>query len=307
MKRLSLVLILLLGGILKADAQEGGYLGYFVDIGPGAQVYGMGTACVAYHPHAESIFWNPAALCFMKRTEVAMNFTPLWEGVYYTFLGYARAGLTKAFGISYTHLSAGQLTQRDRSGQAIGKFSDVYRVLLLSLGFRLHEDIAAGFTVKGFNQEFLEEQTYGYGFDFGCSFRLYEGLHGGFNLRNLATRWGYPAKKQWISPRIRYGFSWHLFENKLILSWDMESYRRAFPKVFYGVEYRIYKYLVLRTGYRDGQLAVGIECDMGDLRWNYAAIQHDLGSVRQFSLTHAFGKPPGFRRLELEPNRRKKL
>jgi len=308
-KKLCTLLILGIGlaGIPQSHAQEGGYAGYFLDIGPGAQAYGLGTAITACYPHAEAIFWNPATLNFMERTEVALVFMPLWEGTSYTFLGYARSSLTNAFGIGYIHLSTGSMIQRDREGREIGRFSDVYRVLLLSLAWRLHEDIGVGFTIKGFNQSFAGDLSYGYGMDFGCSIRIHKGLYGGFNLRNLITRWGYPQRSEGINPRIRYGFLWRLFNDRVILAWELESYRSQIPQVFYGLEYRVYQQLALRTGYQSGRLTVGIELQIGDLRWNYAAIQHDLGSIRQFSLTHTFGKPLAYRRMEIEPNPKRPL
>jgi len=71
--------------------------------------------------------------------------------------------------------------------------------------------------------------------------------------------------------------------------------------IAYGVEYKLFPGLVLRTGYANG-MTFGLDLAFGDVHWNTGVWQHELGAVREYSVVHELGLPVWMRRIELEPN-----
>src|SRR3972149_696648 len=82
---LSTIIILVLGTSIFADGDAGRESVFL--LGVDARALGMGGAFVAVTSGASSVYWNPAGLALLDKTEVSLLHVSLWEDTYYDFVG----------------------------------------------------------------------------------------------------------------------------------------------------------------------------------------------------------------------------
>ncbi|HHM23673.1 MAG TPA: hypothetical protein ENJ23_01370, partial [Bacteroidetes bacterium] len=101
-------LILVLGAVSPPKAQVPAA---FVDIGYGARPMGMGGAFTALSDDAHAIFWNPAGLAGLSRSELTLMHTKQLGLIPYTMLAYA--GRLGTWGAGLGVLSSGNDVLRE--------------------------------------------------------------------------------------------------------------------------------------------------------------------------------------------------
>jgi hypothetical protein len=149
---------LLLAGPVGAQTHGGTGV---LKIKPGARATGMGQAGVAVYQRAHSLWWNPAFLSDVEKTEVSSTVAQLVpdlaSDVYYLNLGYAtRIEGFGGFGVDFMYLSYGKTEATNPGGESFGFFSSYEFAPVVGAGVKLLaapegssiSDIDAGMAVK---------------------------------------------------------------------------------------------------------------------------------------------------------------
>ncbi|HNX01524.1 MAG TPA: PorV/PorQ family protein, partial [Candidatus Cloacimonadota bacterium] len=126
----------------------------FLLIEPGSNAGGMGNAYVAKSDDAFAGWWNPAALAFNKKSQVALMHSNWLQSadindIYYEYLGWDQyfEGIgTVGFNVIY--MNYGEQEKTDESGQSHGNFQSYEFAATGSYGFLITEKLAGGLNFK---------------------------------------------------------------------------------------------------------------------------------------------------------------
>ncbi len=130
-----------------ATAQTGAA---FLDLGIGGRAMGMGGALSTHASGAEAIHYNPAGLAGEQGRTVQVGSQSLsLDRTHATLAGAMnlRGGL--AFGLAWTHASAGPIDARTGSGDLVaGGIDDTEQAIGFALGSRVNEKVLLGASLK---------------------------------------------------------------------------------------------------------------------------------------------------------------
>ncbi len=135
-----------------AAVSEGALI--FLLIAPGSRASGMGEAFVAQSDDAYAPYWNPGAMAFNRKTQIAGMHTNWLEGsglsdLYYEYLSwhqyFPEVGNVGAF-IQFMNL--GSQEQTDDQGTPLGSFTSYDIAIALSYGYQLSENWGVGTNFK---------------------------------------------------------------------------------------------------------------------------------------------------------------
>ena len=129
-----------------ATAQTGAA---FLDLGIGGRAMGMGGALSTHASGAEAIHYNPAGLAGEQGRTVQVGSQSLsLDRTHATLAGAMnlRGGL--AFGLAWTHASAGPIDARTGSGDLAGGIDDTEQAIGFALGSRVNEKVLLGASLK---------------------------------------------------------------------------------------------------------------------------------------------------------------
>jgi hypothetical protein len=94
----------------------------FLTIGPGARGIAMGSAYSALSDGADSLYWNPAGMARMEKTELMVDDAELPQSTRLNDLFFAKPTPYGTFGFGATYLSQSAIQGRDANGNPTGYF-----------------------------------------------------------------------------------------------------------------------------------------------------------------------------------------
>ena len=147
-----LALALLVGAFGSAQAQsEAGAQSLL--FAPGSRAEGMARAGVALVNDANAIWWNPAALAFIRGHDLSASYYDLVPGlaedVNYTYLTYAqRVEGLGGIGGSFTYLNYGKSEATDIDGNVIDEFNSYEMAPTVAYGTDLVPNMGIGVALK---------------------------------------------------------------------------------------------------------------------------------------------------------------
>ena len=198
MKRniLNIILCLLLGvnfslGQNKNVSKVAMSAAPFLEIGVGARAVGMGGAFVGTANDASALYWNPAGLAGLRRTEIILVHTNWLADLQFEFVGIVLPiGRLGSLGMSITslHMDDMKVTTIDYP-QGTGEFFSANDLALgLSYSMSLTDRFSIGFTAKYINQQIWKESAQGFAIDLGTLFVTdFYGMRIGAVLTNFGT------------------------------------------------------------------------------------------------------------------------
>jgi hypothetical protein len=142
---------LILVGILFASTNDATMV--FLTIYPGARAVGMGGAFVSIGEDATALYYNPGAIAFFEKNEVALQhsnwLTALWPDMYYEFLGFVRPIPQYGnIGVHGVYLTTGETEAQLEDGTVIARFRNFDFTAGISYGIKFKEKLGIGFTLK---------------------------------------------------------------------------------------------------------------------------------------------------------------
>ena len=247
-KRVFLIFVLVLSPVLVFANSEAGVL--FLLIEPGSRPGAMGQAYVAAVDDGFAQFWNPGAMAFNRKDQVAMMHTAwlgdIFDDMYYEYIGWNRyyEELQGNFGFHVLFLTLGKHEIRNSDNEPIGMFSAFDLATAVSYGFQATDNLGLGLTFKFVYSDLAPSGADGggggagtkgrgmsYAFDFGAQYRnifRINGLNWGLNLQNVGPNITYINDDQSdpMPMNLKMGLSYKAYENefnRFMITGDMNK------------------------------------------------------------------------------------
>jgi len=167
------VSFLMLGTIRIAECNAtsgdvGTHSAQFLKMGLGSRAIAMGGAFVGLADDVGAVYWNPAGLVNVGRTELGFTHFSWFQDISYEYFACAKSfDKWGAFGLSIGYLHMGKLEGRDEDGNSTSDFTSSDIVTTLSYGHKITGELSVGVNVKYINEKIEEENAYAFAFDFG--------------------------------------------------------------------------------------------------------------------------------------------
>jgi len=299
---LRVILVLCLCGAVKAG--DGGTRSVF-SFGAGARELSLGGAAVALSDPATSPYWNPSLLARAEQFSATGFHMQLFDSdASYQYSGFVAPPLDfGTFGLGVFRLGVDGIDERDASNISIGEISE--ERLAIYLGYaRTFKDFDIGAAVSMEHQslaDFSANSSPGFHLSIARSFDVELGWLQRISVaavgRNLvrpqiklvedATTYPYEA-----SLGIAFEFmpgAYH--QNGFTLFADLSKADYVDYRVTVGAEYSYENLLHVRGGLREDRASIGAGIGTDVIRFDYALIERDLGTMHMFALTSSFGTP----------------
>lgn len=184
----------------------------FLKVEPGARAVGMGGAFVAVANDATAIFWNPAGIARLTKTEIILIHTQWLAGTSFDFVGFILPlGTFGTLGVSITSLSMGEMKVRtvfypEGTGEKYGA-GDV--AIGLSYARNLTDRFSIGFNGKYIQQHIWHMSSSAFAVDIGTLFTTqFNGMKIGMSISNFGTNMQLDGKDTMINydpDPVKYG------------------------------------------------------------------------------------------------------
>ncbi len=252
----------------------------FTQQDPGAKQIALSNSDIAVSDDVFALFYNPAGLAQIDHREV---------GVFYSPSPFGMAELKNIFAAYSEPMSFGAL--------AIGAMTygfELYRENKITFGvsYNYQQKIYLGAAA---NYKNISIKNYGNKnamiFDLGIIAVLTEELHFGFSYRNIA-RSSLSSDNDELPVIFQSGLSYKIINN-CTLSFAVEKDIRYKASPRFGIDYRIIKYLSLRSGFakEPNTYSLGIGIHYLYFNFNYAMFTHqELGITHQVGIIISFKK-----------------
>ncbi len=270
----------------------------FLMVYPTARASGMGGAYVGDIESSDSVYWNPAGLGYLARTEISVSHIIYLEGLNYNFISYAepmrKAGTFSIGGIALYSGSIPQ-TKEDSLGRYVEteqKFNTVEAAILVGWGKQFSKRFAAGLCAKFINQQIAQMNTSGFAGDFGIKYIPSDIIKTGFVIQNI----GPEIKGNTLPTNIKAGISLTPLGKMLNFNLDLNQPLAGKMSFAIGFERWVGQIFAFRMGYNSAVetgglsgLQAGIGTKWRGLTFDYAFIPYgDIGFSHIFSLGFIF-------------------
>ena len=315
-----LALVLLVGafGSARAQSEAGAQSLLFA---PGARAEGMARAGVALVNDANAIWWNPAALAFIRGHDASAsyyNLVPgLAEDVNYTYLTYAqRVEGLGGIGGSFTYLNYGKSEATDVDGNVIEEFNSYELAPTIAYGTDLVPNMGIGVALKlvrvdlapaNVTQDQVAGQGTTFAADFGWLYKIPSWKAAmAATVSNIGPDIAFVDEEQSdpLGRNVRFGMAYAPFEteaHRFTLTADAVRYLlpgRVLAVDQWGVggEYEFNRLIALRTGYYSDPIGdiedvtFGLGLMFKGFRFDYASFPQATGLDRaqRFAIGYHF-------------------
>lgn len=294
------------------EKNPGGDAGAAAGWGLGARADALGRAYAALADDAAALYWNPAGLAAMERTEVSFAYGAPFGGVDGVALGDAvaakpliysmgeeagGAGSLGTLGAALAFRRAGDIREANEAGPTGRTFANTDVELYLGYAHTLGAKGAFGLALKNVTRSVADYSDSGFGLDVGAAYRPLGDLALGAVVRNvIAPNFRLKALKNAPPLTLELGASYDFFGVVSPVA-SFEITREAFYDAGVGVEVTPVKYVALRGGYYTGdeRPRAGLGFALGNFRFDYGLrIGGPLGDSHLASVSLLFGgaEPP---------------
>ncbi|MGE4169611.1 MAG: PorV/PorQ family protein [Candidatus Margulisiibacteriota bacterium] len=252
--------------------------GAFLETPASASAAGLGLAYTAVAEDSHAVLWNPGALGFIQKTDIAVMSTQAFETT--TLTGHLALPVWGwGLGLGYVSAQTGDIaraTYSSDSGEGLLTGDTLsYRssALFLAAGKSLTQTISLGISLKILAEQIEAAHANGIGVDAGVLFRPIQPLRFGLSVQNLMA-----PKMEWTTPSKNletYPLNWragvaYSFWDTITLSADINSRANRTSSVYLGAQYQPTPFLALRTGLSDGILSLGTGLKIAPFTMNFA-------------------------------------
>ncbi|MBI4802057.1 MAG: PorV/PorQ family protein [Elusimicrobia bacterium] len=283
----------------------------FLELPVGARAIAMGSAAGAVAEDATALYYNPAGLAGIERTNVSLMHASYFGDISYQFGAVATRLPNKnvlALGIQY--LNPGAIEEVDNTGYRTGGSLKPYDLTAtIGYGKRL-ETLNLDIGISGkYIRSRIAEAAHTAALDAGLRFKLSDGVTLSGTLANLGKGLKYRLRADSLPTSGRIGAGFKLPKN-ILLSTDMIVPKGAGTHFAAGAEYCVYNManaetsdsvrFLIRGGYNSRNSSARLNGAAGwsagagfefstwavDYAWNSFG---DLGNAHRLSLSKQFG------------------
>lgn len=140
-----------------------------LDIGYGSRAMALGSAYVAHPPDASSLYWNPAALGFIEKNEMATSHTMLASDAAYYYLGGVYPQSLANWGFSWAQLQLKDIpetaaTLNNNEVEVLRQLTYLENAVILGAGRKIFDNFAVGFNLKHITKKISDNYGEGKGY-----------------------------------------------------------------------------------------------------------------------------------------------
>lgn len=187
-----LVIILALATNLQAVSKRGTTAASFLEIGIGARGTSMGSAYVAVVNDVNSLYWNPAGLALMRKSEVSFVQTNWLAGIDFSNISAAfPLGTLGTVGVALTSITVGEMdvttvAQPDGTGE---KFDATDFSATLGWGRSFTDRFTFGANLKYIEERIWHMKASSIAVDLGTTFRSqFKDVRIGMSVSNFGNK-----------------------------------------------------------------------------------------------------------------------
>jgi hypothetical protein len=295
-----LVLALVLSALLPARAPAVGEAGFaFMKVGVGARAMGMGSAYVAEAGDPTAVYWNPAGLGGLERTQITFMHSEWIQDFRQDFAAVAAPAFRDGaggFAVGLSTFYADEFERRSDTGELLGHFGFNDILATGSLAYPLSTSLTGGLSVKFIREMIDQEVASSVAFDLGARLavpRTSLVLAGA--VQSLGSKPKFIEESFDLPTMLRLGASqkWGIagWSSDALLSAEFRQTKGEDSKLHVGGEWLYRKTVALRAGYKMGYdeetATFGLGLAHNRFAFDYALVplSSDLGTTHFFSLT----------------------
>lgn len=295
-----LTLAIALVGLAPGRASAAGEKGFaFLKVGVGARAMGMGGAYVAEANDPSAVYWNPAGLGGLGRSQITFMHNEWIQDFRQDFAAVAvpafkdgRGGL--GFGVATFY--ADEFERRSDTGVLLGHFGFNDILATGSVAAPLTSALTAGFSAKFVREMIDQENASAAAFDAGLRFvvpRTRLALAG--VVQNVGTKAKFDKESFGLPRTVRagaaYGFGLARLGSDVRLTSEFRKSGGEDSRFQLGGEFLYHGIAALRAGYKMGydeesvSFGLGLTRDRFEFDYALVPLSADLGTTHFFSLT----------------------
>jgi len=274
----------------------------FLQLGVGARELGLGTAASAITHDVHALYWNPAGLTQISKTQLGFTHGEWLLNSRYNFMGFAKKGSLGTFGMSGTYLSHEDQVARDQNGEKIGTFSNSDWSLGLAYAQQTSPQLSFGANVKFLQSRIYNKEATGVAVDLGTLLHFVAGVPSqlAFTVRHLGPEISFGNDTDPLPLTLALGFAQEYLNLFLVsVEAQYEPYDEE-TRFVLGTEFNLNPTLSLRGGYALKEnpfeneefgisdmtgLVGGFGIGLNSLQLDYAFLPfNNLGETHRFSL-----------------------
>ena len=298
MKKTLITIILLSSLSLAQSAGNSGLA--FLKFGFGARNIAMGDAGSTASNDLSAMYYNPSRLVSLVGNEVMFMHNEWIQDVRSEVGGIKWNIFSLPFAVGFNVTTVSGIEVRDKPGEPVSKFNANYFFGSLSSGFTVVEDLDFGATIKYLYEGILNDESTGFGFDFGLNYLTpVKGLTASAVIKNIGSMNELRIEKTKLPSELRFGgaYNFGLETAKLafILATEFQKYLDTDDIHINGGGEIIYNQtFAARVGYQSGyesrDFTGGVGIMWGNLRFDYAYMPFSLGlgNANLFSVQFKF-------------------
>lgn len=290
-----LIVVLLISNLIYAGG-VGTTAANYLKIGAGARATAMADTYVGLANDISSVYWNPAGITEMKKTEIGFtNLNHLVGISSKTLSGIVPVDETHFFGGYYTSLGTpdDEETQFSSGGLAYTETGDTFKsainIIALSYGNKWSDKLSFGGNLKLINEDLAGEKSDGMLIDLGLLHHdfLMKDLSFGAVMKNLGIKKLREDEEYPFMIAAGVSYQTRAFENDLFLLADLELPNDNSARIGLGAEYWI-DMVAARLGYSNyNGFTLGMGLALDSLKADYAYVPYgELGSTHRISISY---------------------
>ncbi len=264
----------------------------FLQLGQGARAAALGEAHVALVDDATALYWNPAGLATSEEYRFAFSHQQWFTDTRDELAHMVVPAGPGAIGISAAYSAEPGIEQWNEENRFVGTFQTWSSLFALGYGITLAPAYRIGAGIKFGLQNLLADWVMAGACDLGFQARPLSGLGLGVSCRNLGVGWSSRHEKLPTELALGAAYTWQNLTGTADLSLRFNSRLAGHA----GVEYRPFRPLALRAGYRTGPtdistlgfwsgLTTGFGINTGILGLDYAITPYGkLGIAHRLTL-----------------------
>lgn len=279
-------------GGTKPFEKVGTYSAQFLKIGTSARAAGMGSAFTAVANDATAMYWNPAGMVEINRTQVTLN-SVTWPAdidIYFAGAVFTTPYLPGTFGISARALTMDPQEERTiYMPEGTKRFFDAGDMSFgLSYAMYFTDKFSAGVSTHFIHMGLADKSVESMAFDFGLLYRIgIQGMKLGMMIQSLGGEVDFDDRSSKMPTLFKVGLSMDAYRrgaNALLVAGEFSHPSDNKERMNVGMEYSFNQFFYLRSGYNIDYDTQGLAWGLGfrvdtsqtsDLGFDYA--WEDLG------------------------------
>ena len=271
----------------------------FLKLGVGARAMGMGSAYVAIADDPTALYWNPAGLAAVTKTQVTAMHNEWIQDFRQEFVAVGAKAGPGGLGFGFSGFYADELERRDETGVFLGHFGFNDIAITGAYGMRVAKALDAGLSLRYVREMIDGVDATAITADLGARYGLSDtGISFGGAVQNLGGDAKFESEEFPLPTTYRLGAAFtrpiSKWKGSGTLSAEYRQARGDDGRFHLGGELVYRQLLALRAGAKFGyddedfSFGLGLEKDWFGFDYALVPLSSDLGTTHFISVTGTF-------------------